>query len=225
MKRDYSLHGESTKLAIEEGLASAEWYHTEIPRATMKELMQRSDGPAIRDTLLWLFLLAASAGATVVGMVTGSRPGPDSKLFVGSGKAEEIKAFLLGDETLNGYLGSLWQELKGWLKQDLQSEDSALRRRLSPTGAAVGELNGMIIGLDLLPMEAVAGVDFVLGDFTEDRILAEFETRLEGARVELAGTLGAIFLADEVAQVRAQGPVTQRLAVHQVEVLLVVDVL
>jgi GTP-binding protein HflX len=39
-----------------------------------------------------LRLLAASAGATVVGMVTGSRPGPDSKLFVGSGKAEEIKA-------------------------------------------------------------------------------------------------------------------------------------
>jgi GTPase len=39
-----------------------------------------------------LRLLAASAGATVVGMVTGSRPGPDSKLFVGSGKADEIKA-------------------------------------------------------------------------------------------------------------------------------------
>ncbi len=60
IKRDYSLHGESTKLAIEEGLASAEWYHTEIPRAKMKELMQRSDGPAIRDTLVWFFLLAAS---------------------------------------------------------------------------------------------------------------------------------------------------------------------
>ncbi len=39
-----------------------------------------------------LHLLAVSAGATVVGMVTGSRPGPDSKLFVGSGKADEIKA-------------------------------------------------------------------------------------------------------------------------------------
>ena len=39
-----------------------------------------------------LRLLAASAGATVVGMVTGSRPGPGSKLFVGSGKADEIRA-------------------------------------------------------------------------------------------------------------------------------------
>ena len=65
MKRDYSLDGDSTKLAIERGLASADWYHTDIPRAKMKELMQRADGPAIRDTLLWLFLLAASLAGGV----------------------------------------------------------------------------------------------------------------------------------------------------------------
>ena len=39
------------KRAVENGLAAAEWYHTDIPRKQMKELMQRSDGPAIRDTL------------------------------------------------------------------------------------------------------------------------------------------------------------------------------
>ncbi|MGG7604419.1 DUF445 domain-containing protein [Massilia sp. BKSP1R2A-1] len=55
-------------------------------------------------------------------------------------KAEEIKAYLLGDETLNGYLGSLWQELKGWLKQDLHSEESSLRRRLVGMGAWVGKV-------------------------------------------------------------------------------------
>ena len=55
-------------------------------------------------------------------------------------KADEIKAYLLGDETLNGYLGALWSELKGWLKQDLQSEDSALRQRLVATGAWVGKV-------------------------------------------------------------------------------------
>ena len=60
MKRDYSLDGESTRQAIENGLASAEWYHTDIPRAQMKELMKRSDGPAVRDTLLWFFLMAVS---------------------------------------------------------------------------------------------------------------------------------------------------------------------
>jgi len=55
-------------------------------------------------------------------------------------KAEEVKAYLLNDATLNGYLASLWGELKGWLKQDLQSEDSALRQRLVATGAWVGKV-------------------------------------------------------------------------------------
>ncbi|WP_353642192.1 fatty acid desaturase family protein [Mesorhizobium sp. WSM2239] len=64
-KRDYSLVGESTRIAIETGLASAEWYHTEVPRKVMKELMQRSDGPAIRDTIIWLGVLIASAAGAI----------------------------------------------------------------------------------------------------------------------------------------------------------------
>jgi fatty acid desaturase len=64
-KRDYSLVGESTRMAIETGLASAEWYHTEVPRKVMKELMQRSDGPAIRDTIVWLGVLLASAAGAI----------------------------------------------------------------------------------------------------------------------------------------------------------------
>ncbi len=59
--RDYSLVGADTRRAIETGLASAEWYHSDVPRKVMKDLMQRRDGPAIRDTLLWFALLAASA--------------------------------------------------------------------------------------------------------------------------------------------------------------------
>lgn len=54
--RDYSLTGESAKHAVEAGLAAAEWYHSDVPRKTMKDLMKRSDGPAIRDTILWLAL-------------------------------------------------------------------------------------------------------------------------------------------------------------------------
>ncbi|RKP48943.1 fatty acid desaturase [Cohnella endophytica] len=56
-KRDYSLSGPEGKLAQERGLASAEWYATPIPRKRMKELMQRRNGPAIRDTVIWLSLL------------------------------------------------------------------------------------------------------------------------------------------------------------------------
>jgi len=56
-RRDYSLIGRDCKLAEENGLASAEWYACSIPRKRLKELMQRRDGPAIRDTLLWFALL------------------------------------------------------------------------------------------------------------------------------------------------------------------------
>jgi fatty acid desaturase len=64
-KRDYSLVGESTRRAVETGLASAEWYHTDVPRKVMKELMQRSDGPAIRDTIIWLGVMALSAAGAI----------------------------------------------------------------------------------------------------------------------------------------------------------------
>jgi len=60
-KRDYSLVGESTQKAIETGLASAEWYHTDVSRKAMKELMQRSDGPAFRDTIIWFAAILGSA--------------------------------------------------------------------------------------------------------------------------------------------------------------------
>ena len=58
-KRDYDLLGESGRAAVETGLAAAEWYHTDIPRKEMKELMQRSDGRALRDTVLWFALFIA----------------------------------------------------------------------------------------------------------------------------------------------------------------------
>jgi fatty acid desaturase len=52
--RDYGLLGHEAALAVEKGLKSAEWYHTAVDRKEMKALMQRSDGPAIRDTIIWL---------------------------------------------------------------------------------------------------------------------------------------------------------------------------
>ncbi len=61
-KRDYNLLGEDGRRAVETGLAAAEWYHTDIPRKEMKELMQRSDQPAIRDTLILYGLMIALAG-------------------------------------------------------------------------------------------------------------------------------------------------------------------
>jgi fatty acid desaturase len=57
--RDYSLIGPSARLAAEQGLAAAEWYHGDIPRKRMKELMRRTDRPGLRDTAIWFGLLTA----------------------------------------------------------------------------------------------------------------------------------------------------------------------
>jgi uncharacterized membrane-anchored protein YjiN (DUF445 family) len=55
-------------------------------------------------------------------------------------RGEDIKRHLIGDETLNGYIGSLWGDLKGWIKRDLDSADSILRTRIVATGAWVGRM-------------------------------------------------------------------------------------
>jgi fatty acid desaturase len=63
--RDYSLVGPEAQLALERGLVSADWYRAPVPRKRMKELMQRTDGPAIRDTFIWLAAFAVSAGFAI----------------------------------------------------------------------------------------------------------------------------------------------------------------
>ncbi len=60
-RRDYSLLGPNGARAVEIGLAAAEWYHTEVPRKAMKDLMQRSDQPAIRDTIMLYGLMIGFA--------------------------------------------------------------------------------------------------------------------------------------------------------------------
>lgn len=45
--------------------------------------------------------------------------------------------------------------------------------------------DGRVLALDILPMDPVPGVDFLQGDFTEDAVLAELESRLAGAAVDL----------------------------------------
>lgn len=60
-----------------------------------------------------------------------------------------------------------------------------LRRRMAPGGAAVGELKGSIIGLDLLPMEPIEGVQYIQGDFGEPEVLARLEELLQGRQADV----------------------------------------
>lgn len=58
------------------------------------------------------------------------------------------------------------------------------RRFAGPAGAAVGELDGTIIALDLLPFEAIEGVHFIQGDFRDEAVVTELERQLAGRTVD-----------------------------------------
>ena len=73
------------------------------------------------------------------------------------------------------------------------------RRKLA--GKAVGGIHGKIIVLDLLPMEPIADVDFLLGDFREQAVADQLAELLGGQKVDLvlsdmAPNLSGIAAAD-----------------------------
>ena len=93
----------------------------------------------------------------------------------------------------------------GHLVVDLGSTPGAwsqyVRRRLSPQGAASGTLNGTIIALDILPMEAIEGVQFLQGDFREAEVLDQLEALMAGRKADvvvsdMAPNLSGIASAD-----------------------------
>jgi len=58
-----------------------------------------------------------------------------------------------------------------------------VRNKLS--GQNGGGIHGTVIGLDMLPMEPIADVHFILGDFREEEPLLVLENVLAGRRVDL----------------------------------------
>jgi len=72
------------------------------------------------------------------------------------------------------------------------------RERLAGPG---GIVDGRIIALDLLPMEPVAGVEFIQGDFREDEVLKQLEDMVGSRAVDLvisdmAPNLSGVGIAD-----------------------------
>jgi 23S rRNA (uridine2552-2'-O)-methyltransferase len=99
----------------------------------------------------------------------------------------------------------------GQLVVDLGSTPGAwsqyVRRKMSPKtatsgGAAVGQLNGTIIALDILPMEPVEGVTFLQGDFREAEVLLRLTTEMKERQADvvvsdMAPNLSGIASADD----------------------------
>lgn len=72
-----------------------------------------------------------------------------------------------------------------------------IRERLSRRG----QLSGKVIALDILPMEPLPDVEFILGDFRDEAVEQELERKLNGARVDavlsdMAPNLSGIAAAD-----------------------------
>ncbi|MFJ3047803.1 RlmE family RNA methyltransferase [Herbaspirillum chlorophenolicum] len=68
-------------------------------------------------------------------------------------------------------------------------------------GAEGGGIHGIIIGLDILPMDPIADVNFIQGDFREEEPLHQLEALLDGRKVDLvlsdmAPNLSGVAIAD-----------------------------
>lgn len=79
------------------------------------------------------------------------------------------------------------------------SWSQVLRERLAKPGGS--GLNGRVIALDLLPMDPVADVEFILGDFREQVIADQLAASLAGSEVDLvvsdmAPNLSGVAMAD-----------------------------
>jgi 23S rRNA (uridine2552-2'-O)-methyltransferase len=82
-----------------------------------------------------------------------------------------------------------------------------VRERL---GEKDGEWRGRIIALDILPMQGIAGVDFIEGDFREDAVLKQLETLLGGTAADLV-------LSDMAPNISGVGVADQARAMHLAE--------
>ena len=78
--------------------------------------------------------------------------------------------------------------------------------------ALVGD-KGRVIASDILPMDSIAGVDFVEGDFTEEAVLSEILELLEGQQADLV-------ISDMAPNMSGMSAVDQPSAMYLVELAL-----
>ena len=78
---------------------------------------------------------------------------------------------------------------------------------------------GRIVALDILPMQGIAGVEFIEGDFREDEVLQRLEATLRGAPVDLvlsdiAPNMSGVDVADQARAMHLAELAQEFAAVH-----------
>ncbi|MGL4473933.1 MAG: 23S rRNA (uridine(2552)-2'-O)-methyltransferase RlmE [Shewanella sp.] len=109
--------------------------------------------------------------------------------------------------------------------EELQQKDKLIKPGMTVVdlGAAPGgwsqiavkllEGKGKVIACDILPMDPIVGVDFLQGDFREDKVLEALLTRVGEAKVDLV-------LSDMAPNMSGTGGVDQPRAMYLVELAL-----
>lgn len=72
---------------------------------------------------------------------------------------------------------------------------------------------GKVIGLDLLPLDPIPGVDFIQGDFREDTVLKQLEEKLEGRKIGLV-------ISDMAPNISGVASMDQARAMHLAELAM-----
>ncbi len=108
---------------------------------------------------------------------------------------------------------------------EIQEQDKLLHKGMTviDLGAAPGGWcqiiadlvgdKGFVVGLDVLPMDALPGVEVIEGDFREQSVYDELMARLEGRRVDLV-------LSDMAPNISGMKTVDQPRAMHLAELTL-----
>lgn len=72
---------------------------------------------------------------------------------------------------------------------------------------------GKVFALDILPMDPIAGVDFIQGDFREQEVLESFEALLEGRELDLV-------ISDMAPNISGMNAIDQARSFHLTELAL-----
>jgi 23S rRNA (uridine2552-2'-O)-methyltransferase len=91
----------------------------------------------------------------------------------------------------------------------------------SQVAARIVGRGGKVIALDLLPLDPMAGVEFILGDFRDDAVLAQLENLLQGKQAglvisDMAPNISGVPLADQ-ARAMYLAELAMEFAVQQLE--------
>ena len=108
---------------------------------------------------------------------------------------------------------------------ELQEKDKLMRKGMTVVdlGAAPGGWSqvaaqlvgdsGRVVSSDILPMDSIAGVEFVQGDFTEEAVLNEILNLMGGAQADLV-------ISDMAPNMSGNGSVDQPASMYLVELAL-----